>query len=73
MKEQLKYQMKMTCFRCCKKLNVKYLIKDTEYEDLKEVNFNLYCLRCSKKRKDIDKELCDFYWEIFSKLEKLKA
>jgi hypothetical protein len=61
----------MECLRCGKKLNIKYLLNDTEYLGLKSVEFFDYCLRCKKKRKEIDKELTDFYFELYSKLNKL--
>jgi hypothetical protein len=61
----------MECLRCGKKLNIKYVLKDTEYLGLKSVEFFDYCLRCKKKRKEIDKELTDFYFELYSKLNKL--
>ena len=52
----IKYQCPMECLRCGKKLNIKYVLKDTEYLGLKSVEFFDYCLRCKKKRKEIDKE-----------------
>jgi len=73
MKEQstiIKYQCLIRCFRCDKRIDKKYTLVNTEYTDLKEVDFNIYCLRCKKKRRKIDIELTDFYWEIYSKLNK---
>ena len=67
----IKYQCPMECLRCGKKLNIKYLLNDTEYLGLKSVEFFDYCLRCKKKRKEIDKELTDFYYEIYLKLNQL--
>ncbi len=58
-------------FRLWKKLNIKYLLKDTDYLGLKSVEFLDYCLRCKKKRKQIDNEITDFYFELYNKLNKL--
>ena len=68
---KIKYQCPMTCLRCDKNLNIKYLLKDTDYLGLKSVKFFYYCLRCKKKRKQIDNEITDFYFELYSKLNKL--
>ena len=67
----IKYQCPIECLRCGKKLNIKYLLKDTDYLGLKSVEFIDYCLRCKKKRKQIDQELIDFYYEMYLKLNKL--
>ena len=67
----IKYQFPMKCLRCDKKLNIKYLLEDTEHLGLKSVKFIDYCLRCKKKRKQIDNEIIDFYFELYNKLNKL--
>ena len=69
----IKYQCPMECLRCGKKLNIKYLLEDTEHLGLKSVEFFDYCLRCKKKRKQIDNEITDFYFELYSKLNKLNC
>ena len=67
----IKYQCPMECLRCGKKLSIKYLLEDTEHLGLKSVEFFDYCLRCKKKRKQIDNEITDFYFEMYNKLNKL--
>ena len=67
----IKYQCPMECLRCGKKLSIKYLLEDTEHLGLKSVEFFDYCLRCKNKRKQIDNEITDFYFELYSKLNKL--
>ncbi len=67
----IKYQCPMECLRCGKKLSIKYLLEDTEHLDLKSVEFFDYCLRCKKKRKQIDNEITAFYYELYDKLNKL--
>ena len=67
----IKYQCPMECLRCGKKLSIKYLLEDTEHLGLKSVEFFYYCLRCKNKRKQIDNEITDFYFELYSKLNKL--
>jgi hypothetical protein len=67
----IQYQCPMKCLRCDKKLNIKYLLEDTEHLGLKSVKFIDYCLRCKKKRKQIDNEIIDFYFELYNKLNKL--
>ena len=69
----IKYQCSMECLRCGKKLNIKYLLENTEHLRLKSVEFFYYCLRCKKKRKQIDNEITDFYFELYSKLNKLNC
>jgi hypothetical protein len=44
----IKNQCPMECLRCGKKLNIKYLLEDTEHLGLKSVEFFDYCLRCKK-------------------------
>ena len=66
-------EKKRTCLRCDKKSNIKYLLQDTEHLGLKSVKFYDYCLRCKKKRKQIDIEILDFYFELYNKLNKLES
>jgi len=69
----IKYQCPMECLRCRIKSNIKYSLEQTEHLDLKSVEFFDYCLRCKKKRKQIDNEITDFYFELYSKLNKLNC
>ena len=65
----IKYQCPMECLRCGKKLNIKYLLEDTEHLGLKSVEFFDYCLRCKKRK--ADNEITDYYFELYNNLNKL--
>ena len=76
MKEEIikiKNQCLIKCFRCDRRINTKYTLENTEYKDLKLVDFNVYCLRCKKKRKEKDIELLDFHWELYNKLNEFSS